>query len=75
MTPVPPPHPHPPPLSQKTAAVRNHINCWHLSPQKTAALVEKQKKLEAARNIWQPPKRDSESEEESDDDMIQDDDR
>lgn len=38
-------------------------------------MIEKQKKLEAARNIWQPPKRESESEEESDDDMIQDDDR
>ncbi|KAL8561394.1 hypothetical protein ACOMHN_063321 [Nucella lapillus] len=40
---------------------------------KTAALMEKQRKLEAARNMWQPPKRDSESEEESDDDIIQDD--
>ncbi|XP_070183916.1 coiled-coil domain-containing protein 60-like isoform X2 [Littorina saxatilis] len=42
---------------------------------KTAAMLEKQKKLELARNMWQPPKRDSETEEESDDDIIQDDDR
>ncbi|XP_070209322.1 coiled-coil domain-containing protein 60-like [Littorina saxatilis] len=41
---------------------------------KTAAMLEKQKKLELARNMWQPPKRDSETEEESDDDIIQDDD-
>ncbi|KAK7489376.1 hypothetical protein BaRGS_00019320 [Batillaria attramentaria] len=40
---------------------------------KNAAAAEKQKKLEMARNMWQPPKRDSESEEESEDETMQDD--
>ncbi|XP_076437921.1 coiled-coil domain-containing protein 60-like isoform X2 [Babylonia areolata] len=39
---------------------------------KTAAMLEKQRKLEAARNTWQPPKRDSDSED-TDEDIIQDD--
>ena len=36
--------------------------------------MEKQRKLEELRSTWQPPKRESDSESESDDDMIQDDD-
>lgn len=33
-------------------------------------MADKQKKMEEARNTWQPPKRDSDSEEESDEDTV-----